>query len=291
MRRRQQRAGREREAGLQDRVVPHAGEEEDVAEQQRRRSRRRTAASRARRARTPARAAARARRPAPGGARSARRNDRAEDRGRRRRRRSTRSSQPQSRALGEPERRAAPTAATSTAIPSRSGEPRGARVADLGREPQREHDRDQPERDVDEEDPAASSTSTSSPPSGGRDRGADRADAGPRADRRVERFSGGNIGSRSPSEVGVSARRADAPGARARPRAPRPTARSRTAREPSVNSASPITNSRRRPYEVAEPPGRDEQGGEHDRVGVEHPRQPGEAGAAGSRPAGPGTRC
>ena len=32
--RREQRAGRERDAGLEDRVVPHLGEEEDVAEQQ-----------------------------------------------------------------------------------------------------------------------------------------------------------------------------------------------------------------------------------------------------------------
>ena len=94
----------------------------------------------------------------------------------------------------------------------------------------------------------------------------------------VERFSGGNIGSTSPSEFGVSAAAPTPWSTRAATSASTDGASAHSA-EPSVNRASPIDEQPPAPVQVAEPPGRDERGGEHDRVGGQHPRQPGEADA------------
>ncbi len=88
-------------------------------------------------------------------------------------------------------------------------------------------------------------TSTSRPPSGG----AIEAPTAPmpaHAPITVERFSGGHIGSTSPSEFGVSAAAPTPWTTRAATSASTDGAIAHSA-EPSVNSASPMTNSRRRP--------------------------------------------
>ena len=88
-------------------------------------------------------------------------------------------------------------------------------------------------------------TSTSRPPSGGAI-DAPTAPMPAHAPITVERFSGGNIGSTSPSEFGVSAAAPTPWTTRAATSASTDGAIAHSA-EPSVNSASPITNSRRRP--------------------------------------------
>ena len=140
-RRGQQRPGREGEAGLQHRVVPHLGEEEDVAEQQpgeaggeqqrREPGEREGGHAQERRARRPARDGGRsgAGRPRRGPPRRAKAREHA-------------LVPAPVRALGEPEREQADRRDQQRDA-EQVGQPGRPRVADLGREPQREHDRDQ----------------------------------------------------------------------------------------------------------------------------------------------------
>jgi hypothetical protein len=88
-------------------------------------------------------------------------------------------------------------------------------------------------------------TSTSSPPSGG----ATEAPTAPipaHAPITVERFAGGNSGSTSPSEFGVSAAAPIPCSTRAATSVSSVGASAHRA-DPNVNSASPMTNTRRRP--------------------------------------------
>src|SRR3954452_15501030 len=177
-----------------------------------------------------------------------------------------------------------PTAAMSSATPGRSGRrvARGSRISGTTRSAK-----------TAASTPSGTLTrkiqrqlaSTSRPPSGG----ASEAPTAPMAAHAPitgARRSGGNSGSTSPSEFGVSAAAPIPCSTRAPTSAPTEGATAHRA-EPSVKSASPPTNIRRPPddhpppaVEVPQLPGRDQDGGEDDRVRGQDPREPRQARAA-----------
>ena len=283
--RREQRAGRERDAGLQDRVVPHLGEEEDVAEQQAGEAggeqQRREPGERERR--HPQERELDDRR---GMARAAAQEDRAEHR--RRREDAEHALVPVPvLALGEPEREQGDRRDEHRDA-DQVGQPRGARVADLGREPQREHDRDQAERDVDEEDQPPADLDQQAAERR-RDRRADGADARPRADHR-RALLGRPHRQHEPERVRRQRRRADAlEHARGHERLHR--RRDRAQRGAEREQREPDDEQPPAPVQVAEPARR---GPAWRRTRSRRRSAPTTARRGrrrGSRAAGPGTRC
>ena len=244
--------------GLEHRVVPDLGEEEDVAEQQARRSRPRTAASRARRARRRARAGARSSTTGAGMAGAAAQEDRAEDGRGRRRRASTRSSQPQCWPWVSPSV-SRPTAATAARSPSRSG----SRVARASRTSGASRSAStiaiSPSGTLTMKI-SRQLTSTSRPPSGGAIEAPTAPIAGPRADHR-RALLGREQRQHEPERVRRQRRGADAlEHARGDERLDR--RRDRAQRGAEREQREPDDEQPPAPVEVAEPPGGHEHGGE-----------------------------
>ena len=111
--------------------------------------------------------------------------------------------------------------------------------------------------------------------------------AGDGADRAPDRdgrgiFSRGKVCSTSASEAGTSAAAPTACSMRARISTPTVGARPHSI-DATVNTITAARNVRRRPTAVGEPAERDQQRGEGDRVGVEHPRHRRGADAERSR--------
>ena len=176
----------------------------------------------------------------------------------------------------------------SRSAPTRACRARRPLVAALVQDPHRPHDRDDADRDVDEEDqaPADLDEEAAERRAGG---GCEPADRGPDADRAGALLGARTRAAAAPARSAAAMRRR-APARRARRRARRPTARAaerraeredREAADEDAFAAMP----------VGEPAGRDEQRCEHDRVGVQDPRESRRARAARSRPRSAGRRC
>ena len=161
---------------------------------------------------------------------------------------------------------------------ARHVEPRGAGLAALRQQPARERGAGQADRHVDREHPLPAEPAA--------DRAAQhparRAAAGrggrPDGERPRPRAPSGSVATSSASAAGATSA-APAPWIARAATSAAAVGASAQASEAAANSSSPARNARRRPHEVGHAPRQHQQPAEGQRVGAEHPLQPGRGDA------------
>ena len=175
-----------------------------------------------------------------------------------------------------------PTAAASSAAPTRSGRPWRAVVLALRHDPDGEQHGGQADRQVDPEHPAPADLDQAAADDRA-ERGAQRAERGPGADRLRAGPRAGTAASSRDSDAGTISPAPAAWTTRAAISAPTP-GRQPAQQRPEAEDGQAGDEQPPPPDPVGPPAGRHQHGGEHDRVGVQHPGQRAEARARVLRP-------